>query len=213
MRITTLALLVSLPALAQWSRYESEGKGEVISIADPHLLSYFSGEGRLQDLCEGWPADQLAKFLAEVKPKVSKAGKVGEYTIYDVFYVDLANEFGGRKSILVETGKDQFREISYIGNGWSYGKTRIIGDTPPNQILWTTTGYGADQFWIGVGISVQLDLNAVAAAEEATMAEDGAVDVTFTIDHGKAVVIGSTYHAFEASIAAELFSLHEVRIL
>jgi hypothetical protein len=233
MRLTfsILAALLALPALGQWNRYETTGKGKVVSIADPHPLSYFTGEGRLRDICEGWHADQMAKFLAEVKPEESKVGKVGEYTIYDVFYVDSGNNFGGRKSILVQTGKDQYREISYIENGDRYGKTLIVGDSPPNQMLWATTGYGLmgmtadDQFWVGDGMSVRMDFKAVAAAEEATMksagivrekpwnrqmplpsfeskgyalvshlpAGDGSVDVTFTIDHGRAVVTGTSY--------------------
>ena len=106
----------------------------------------------------------MAKFLAEVKPEASKVGKVGEYAIYDVFYVvDPANGFGfGSKSVLVQTGKDQYREISYIGNGDRYGKTRIVGDTPPNQIVWATTGYGlmgmtVDDLFSGRGRNVGSD--------------------------------------------------------
>jgi hypothetical protein len=183
MRFTLPILLVFLmvPVFGQWNRYESEGKGEAISIADPHPLSYFTGEGRLRDFCEGWGADQMAKFLAEVKPELSKVGKVGEYTIYDIFYVDRANNFGGMKSILVQTSKDQYREISRIGNGHRYGKTRIVGDMPPNQMLLATTGYGGvgmtadDKFWVGDGMSVRLNLDAVTTADAATLKSAGAV--------------------------------------
>jgi hypothetical protein len=162
---------------------------------------------------------------------VSKAGRVGDYTIYDVFYFYTDAKFGQRRSILVQTGKEQYREIFYIGNGDRYGGTRIVGDSPPNQILLTTTGYGAmgmtvdDLLWVGDGMSVLLSLEAVAAADAATlksagavrekpfnrqmplptfdsrghelvyhnMADDGSVEVTFTIDHGKAIVTGANY--------------------
>jgi hypothetical protein len=113
-RFPILAVLLALPVAAQWNRYGQEGKGEQISVAEPHSLDYFTGEGRLRDLCEGCKPDRLAKFLAEVHPELSKAGKVG-----DVFYLlDPAKGFGsGSKSVLVQTGKDQYREISYILNG------------------------------------------------------------------------------------------------
>jgi hypothetical protein len=192
MRLTfpILAALLALPALAQWNRYASSGKGEAISIAEPRPLSYFTGEGRLRDdsgnvyNCEICTPAQKAQLLAEAVPEVSRVGKVGEYTIYDILYVNPANSIWGRKSILVQTTKDQYREISYIGNGNRYEKTSIIGDLQPNQMLYTATGFGImgasveEQFWVGDGMSVRLDLKAVAAAQEATMSAAGIVRQT-----------------------------------
>jgi hypothetical protein len=74
--------------------------------------------------------------------------------------------------------------------------------------------YVDNQLWIGDGMSVRLNLDTVTAADEATMplptfdlkvhelvyhhmADDGSVEVSFTIDHGKAIVTGTIYAPYK----------------
>ena len=138
MRLTfsIAAVLVALPAFGQWNRYAQNGKGEAVSVAEPHPLAYFTHDavarGDYGELgCDSCSADQKAEMLAEGRAEVSKVGKVGGYTIWDVFYLYTDAKWGKGHSILVQTGDDQYREIFYIGNGNGYG-TRIVGDSPPN---------------------------------------------------------------------------------
>jgi hypothetical protein len=238
---TILAAVLALPAFGQWNRYGSSGKGEMGGIADPHPLAYFTREALVRDVDSGQvgcgyctPVER-AKMRAEGRTEISKVGKIGDYAVYDVlYYFDPSDATAGAKTILVQTGPNQFREIFYLGNtGWpsNPGKTRIVGDTPQDQMLWTGAGYGLMgmtvdyQLWVGDGMSVRMDFKAVAAAEAATMksagiarqqpwnrqmplptfesrgyalvshlpAGDGYVDVTFTIDQGKAIVTGTSY--------------------
>jgi hypothetical protein len=181
-----VAAVLALPAFGQWNRYASAGKGEGVTVAAPHPLAYFTREALVRDDngqvgCDYCTAAEKAKILAEGEAEVSKAGTVGAYAIYDIFYSYGAPEMGHGRSILVKTAKDQYREILYIGNGDRYGKTLIVGNAPPNQMLWTSTGYGImgmtvdHQLWIGDGMSVRLDLEAVEAADAATLKSAGAV--------------------------------------
>jgi hypothetical protein len=188
----------------------------------------------------GCTAAEKAKILAESKARVSKVGKVGDYMVYDVFYSSGPTHTINAKAILVETGPDQFREIFYIdsyigGAGLMTRGTEIVGEKQPNQMLLTTSLQGMrslefnEEFWIGAGASLRLDLTEVNKAFEYELKsagvdsdelgicecayqegwpdelllrsslhakngdERGMIDVTFRIDHGRAIVTASSF--------------------
>jgi hypothetical protein len=114
---------------------------------------------------------EYAKVLESGRAELFQVGKIGTYTISDIYYYfDGSIPVAGAKAILVETGKNQVRDIFYRDNaGWpeNPGATQIVGEKLPNQILAMTEALGAMgmvldyQFWVAPGISLQLDWRGV----------------------------------------------------
>lgn len=123
-----LALLsagAAMPAMAQWQRMVFSGKGPWTDAPVAHSLSYFTANPFLRDdacdLCAACtPADKAASARRfKVQTTVRTLGVLAGFRVLDVLYRLGPREAAGPndvkwKSILVEVGKDQFREIFHF---------------------------------------------------------------------------------------------------
>jgi len=135
-----IAVLLCLPAGAQWQRVVFTGKGETKDVPSPHSLSYFTANPFLRDdgdefcrICtpEGKAiSDNGYSIRGAVKPVAVVAG----YPILDVLYYvstpDTQNNTQvSWKSILVQVGPDLYREIFHLqtsGPAPSIQPSRIV---------------------------------------------------------------------------------------
>ncbi len=107
--ILTASMLL---AASPWERVVLSGKGESRDLPAPHPLSYFTENPLLRDdgfeFCRAFTSSEYS-IRSEVKP----VGELAGYLIVDVLYS--VNTRGVTwKSILVQTGADNYREIFHL---------------------------------------------------------------------------------------------------
>jgi hypothetical protein len=134
--------LLSMAGHAQWIRYVS---GQLDS-PPPHDLAYFrvhpclrsEGPRRVIEGC-GLPPSQASELSSRTYTKLNVAGHIGAFTIFDLQYYFNGPEDPGNpaqsdaRSVLVQTGPDQFHEIHVMEN--------TNGTMIPSQIVRKTAGY------------------------------------------------------------------------
>jgi hypothetical protein len=135
------AALVATPAFAGWDRVVDSLKGSFTDSPPAHPLTYF-----LVDPCMRPESDLLSPALectytgapppspaelerrANVHPDLVEVGKIGGFTIYDLWY-RRGNLYPNNdlRSVLVETAPDQFREIdTSIRRGETFPSSEIV---------------------------------------------------------------------------------------
>ncbi len=104
-------------ANADWPRMVITPKGAHVDTPVAQPLKYFTDFPWLRDedgdfcyLCK--PEERLARAKAEkTRADVKLVGKIGRFTVYDIFYYFGDEEEPGWKSIVVQTGLNAYREI------------------------------------------------------------------------------------------------------
>jgi len=128
MRLVIIAAFALLPLVAQtqrdmdmpgpWKRHVMTAKGDWFDAPPPHALAYFTDSPASLDesgdfcyLCT--PEKRLAEAKAAKGPRaeVRLVGKIGTFSVYDVYYRFQSEGSVDWKSILVKTGANIFREI------------------------------------------------------------------------------------------------------
>lgn len=116
-------VLLAGPSYGKWQRIVTSGKGEWKDVPVPHSLSYFTANPFLRDdagdfciVCNTAQgrADSARKYIAE--SNVLPVGTLAGFKIFDVLYRVGPRKDGkptvvNWKSILIQTGHDQYREI------------------------------------------------------------------------------------------------------
>jgi len=112
-----LALLLALPAAAQWQRLVITQKDLWTDRPEPHALDYFTKYPLLRDesgdfcyLCSSEKRLEEAR-KAKARAEVRVVGKLNGNTAYDVFYYFEDEQKPAWKSIIIQTGPDSYREI------------------------------------------------------------------------------------------------------
>jgi hypothetical protein len=131
-----MVFLTALPVLAEWKRYENQ-RMDKPDTPPAHTLAYFRANPCLrQDLRER-PSDCGDAKLN--RADLVAIGKIGRFTIFDLSY-----NFDGDpdstpaiKSILVQSGADEFHELYVVERYWTQGwfpNTEIV-EVGSQQIL------------------------------------------------------------------------------
>ncbi len=126
MLLALLTLVAAWPAMGQWQRVITSGKGTWTDVPAPHPLSYFTANPILRDdageLCAGCPDPDNAELKREfeVQSTIKTLGVLAGYRIVQVLYSirpkdeEATPDSPKWKSILVQVGKDSFREIFHL---------------------------------------------------------------------------------------------------
>jgi len=123
MRIWLLALIVGIPAFANWTRTVSSGKGNHEDKPQPETLQYFIQFPSLHDasgdFCYLCTEDQRLAAAKKEKGRadVSFLGRVNGREIYDILYYFDDEEEPRWKSLIVERGLNRYGEILQIHPG------------------------------------------------------------------------------------------------
>jgi hypothetical protein len=155
------AALTGTPAFAGWNRYVDSFKGGFTDSPPAHPLTYF-----LVDPCMRPDSDPLGRALectwvgapppspaelerrANLHPDLVEVGKIGEFTIYDLWY-RRGNLYPNNdvRSVLVETAPDEFREIATaIRRGETFPSSEIVTlDGEPILIIKSHDGGNNDR--------------------------------------------------------------------
>jgi len=121
--IPLLAILLLHPALqgeAQWWRSVNTGKGTWIDVPAARPMSYFRVDAALRndsgrDECSRCTAAEKTAKVREggVRVKVTRAGMIAGFPIYDVFYYWREETAPAARSVLVERGAGRYHELYY----------------------------------------------------------------------------------------------------
>ncbi len=122
-RILVGISMLAATAFGGWTRTINAGKGEVVDSPPPHPLAYYQ-----VDPCSRPESDNLfpgfscsptteAKELerrANTTTQITEIGKIGEFTVYDLWYTTGFIAPPGKpdlRSVLIKTGDDEYREL------------------------------------------------------------------------------------------------------
>ena len=122
MKFLLLFIAVVSSATTKWERRIITPKGDRVDTPSTHPLSWFTQYPSLRDEDHGLcitcsPEQRLAEAKqTRAKAEVRLVGRIGSFDIFDVFYVFDNDPVPSWKSIIVRTGRDEYREI------WHYQK-------------------------------------------------------------------------------------------
>jgi len=131
MLLALLTLVAAWPTMGQWQRVITSGKGTWTDVPAPHPLSYFIANPILPDdageLCAGCPDTEgvVPARKLKVQSTIKTLGVLAGYRIVQVLYSirpkdeEATPDSPKWKSILVQVGKDSFREIFHLQNFYS----------------------------------------------------------------------------------------------
>lgn len=173
-----------LPAPAQWQRIVFSGKGESTDVPAPHPLSYFTANPFLRDdggdLCVVCTLAGRAKAEQHyvITSEVKRLGSLAGFPVVQILY--RVGPRGGAepaeirwKFLLVQTGKDLFREIYHLQAYYVVPplKPAEIVKVGDEQVLATDDTDGGNgggcwdgYWWFDSSGPHQLDFSAVRAA-------------------------------------------------
>src|ERR1700691_1767340 len=123
-RLAVLAVLMTMPTLAAWERYVNTR--ELPDSPPPHPLAYF----RVHPCLRSDRKDRVLQCFADGKPpsttfklirtELIEAGKIGSFDVWDLnYFFDAGHSdinYFDMRSVLVQTGSDEFHEIYVIEN-------------------------------------------------------------------------------------------------
>lgn len=155
MLLALLTLAAAWPAAGQWQRVVTSGKGAWTDVPVPHPLSYFTENPIMRDdageLCAGCKDAGNPELVREfeVQSTIKTLGVLAGYRIVEVLYSirpkeeEATPDSAKWKSILVQVGKDRFREIFHLQNFYSRialessrivqsGKERVLVSMDPD---------------------------------------------------------------------------------
>jgi hypothetical protein len=109
-----MVFLTALPVLAEWKRYENQSMDKP-DTPPAHTLEYFRADPCLRRNVRERPSFCGAAKL--VRTDLASIGKIGRFTIFDLSYNfdQDPNPTPGIKSILVQSGTDEFHELYVVG--------------------------------------------------------------------------------------------------
>jgi len=173
---------------AEWQRRVYTPKGDWIDATNPHPLGYFVKDPFLRDdgndFCISCtPAEkstihQKMKFKTEVRP----IGKLNNSNIFDVYYWFGESGVIRWKSILVETAKDEYREIYHlqptsaeIGPSYIFkiGAEEILGTR--DRIPGTGALYYEEYWWFDNAGPIRLDTAPIHVAAKSILPKGGGI--------------------------------------
>jgi hypothetical protein len=110
------------PSDASWQRYAYTAKGYYSDIAPAHFRSYFLVHPCLRGDPEGGlikcPAQKAPSEAFNARTELLEVGKIGDFSVFDLNYYfadqDHPRDAPGMRSVLIQTGPDQFQEILAI---------------------------------------------------------------------------------------------------
>jgi hypothetical protein len=161
------AVLVSATAFAAWPRHLTCPKCASDDSPPPHPLAYFQvdpcsrpdGDALVRDIECTWlgkapPSKEELALRAKTTTRLAELGKIGDFTVYDFWYSREASNhdsyYGDMRSVLVQTGEDEYREIDVktrYGPGDPFPPSEVI-DLDGEPVLIIKYHDGGNHTWI-----------------------------------------------------------------
>lgn len=183
-RVALCLIVFAAASPAQWKRYAETPQGGADS-PPAHDLQYFkvhpcsrSDKKDRFTQCEEPPSKEEIQWRAAMRTNLRTAGKIGEFTIYDLEYFFDSDYPGPQmRSVLVETPSHQFHEI-LVQEDVAVGTlfpTEILqaGKRPVIKVKHDDGGmyHGVDEHYFVMldGVAALLDFDPVIHAAEAVL--------------------------------------------
>src|SRR5690349_20192826 len=114
-KLILACVLASVPAWADWPRFmnhEGDFRNDNPPARPLAAFTEFPWRDRYGYVCFPCSADQIEWSKSEkARTELKLVGTVNGTRIYDLFYFSQYQEEPAMKSILIQTGKDSYREI------------------------------------------------------------------------------------------------------
>jgi hypothetical protein len=179
-----LAVLLVIPAAAEWRRHVLTAKDGWFDTPQPHPLAYFVRDPFLRDdgndFCISCTPGEKATLYLKIKSRtdVQRIGVLNGFALYDVLYYFGESDSPDWKAVLVKVGPDQYREIFHVQRTQvdeHVGPSRFV-NAGQEQLLSTVAFAGGnrgmeygDYFWLSKNGPVIVDTSTFLKATHSVL--------------------------------------------